>query len=187
MADSDGNEIANSDYFSPYIKKRYSLSESKLEVVNGKLQTEYLENLPPGESVLKWFYEVLGVLDSKSSALMRLNGVMVAAASFLLGPANASTWIKILISLSALCSSISIFLCLFVVSVTWPFLGRASVTSPDSAERVARVVDFTKEFSDLDSTINRRVKLYKNAWRLSMLSAAVFIFAFALYSYQFIK
>ena len=35
--------------------------------------------------VIEWLYSVLTTLDAKASALMRLNGVLIAAAAFLLG------------------------------------------------------------------------------------------------------
>src|SRR5262249_33963389 len=85
------------------------------------------DGAPPVTQV-KWLYEILTVLDNKASALMRLNSVMLAAAAFLLRPVEKPGQIPAMdvrLLLIALLSSISIALCLLIVSVDWGFLGLA--------------------------------------------------------------
>jgi hypothetical protein len=70
-------------------------------------------------------YFVLSVLDSKASALMRLDGVLLAAATFgisaRLYPVRG--WEFGTIALSCL---VSMMLCLCVVAVDWKFLGHVT-------------------------------------------------------------
>lgn len=173
--------------FSDYIKKRHALSLATFDVVQEKLEAKIPADAIPGESFLRWIYEVLGILDTKASALMRLNGVMLAAATFMLAPtSNASLLTKIIITISALPSSISIILCLLIVNVGWPFLGKAGVVKPTetTTENPLPKIDFSTEFSDLESMIGKRTCIYRTAWTLSLIAAAAFIFALVLYAFH---
>ncbi|WP_192560504.1 hypothetical protein [Pseudomonas allokribbensis] len=174
--------------FSHYIKKRQALSSTAFGINNTKLEAT-IQNTPiSGENLLKWIYDVLAILDTKASALMRLNGVMLATTTFMLIH-GATLQIKVLIIFNALPLTLSIILCLFVVNVDWPFLGKAKMPkTPDSATEIAgQTIDFTEEFSRLESMIGIRTLIYRWAWGLSLFAAVAFIIALAIYlSNQFV-
>src|SRR5207247_2344942 len=89
-----------------------------------KVVAQYPTDTPKGGEALDWIYQLLNILDTKASALMRLNSVMLAAAAFLLNPVyNAGRCVKYAVALSGIGSTLSIAICLLVVSVDWRFLG----------------------------------------------------------------
>ncbi|MGB8411043.1 MAG: hypothetical protein WCE58_14195 [Gallionella sp.] len=152
----------------PYIQKKGALEKSGYGCKKGKINSNITAN-----DAVKWFYEVLTALDAKASALMRLNGVLIAAAAFLLGIfGRTGTTIlsttaldSVSIICSALLSAISIGLCLFVVNVSWDFLGKVTINGND--------FDFHEEIKSLENVVNRRQFLYRSAWWISLLSRPV--------------
>jgi len=80
--------------FSPYVRRRYALSAAT--ETGDKIISSTPPDLLKGEKALEWIYGLLGVLDQKASALMRLNGVMLAAAAFLLHPQYHLLWQRVL-------------------------------------------------------------------------------------------
>src|SRR5262249_45956502 len=112
--------------FQDYVVLRQGLVTAKLE--DGRLTCPVPPD-PTADKAVEWLYFVLSVLDAKASALMRLNGVMLAAATFLLGffaksgPLESMKESHSIVFWIAGLSSISIALCLLVVSIDWPFLG----------------------------------------------------------------
>jgi hypothetical protein len=164
-----------------YVRKRFALNRTLIG-----------ENVPPVDprepaqvsagSVVEWLYGLLGVLDGKASALMRLNGVLIAAAAFLLGlfGRGEKTLLEvtpmhaILIVLSAAGSALSIFACLWVVNVSWPFLHKVPV--PDK-ESVARS-DCKQEIIGLAKACLHRACAYRCAWGVSLVASAMFVFEF---------
>src|SRR4026207_120889 len=120
-----------------------------------------LNSTPPEkvcETTVNWLYQLLGLLDTKASALMRLNSVMVAAAAFVLNPQFGS-WqsMKYLIAGSALLSAFSIAICLLVVAVDWPFLGLVKKI-PLSDGKVKW--QFAKELFHLQKMVDFRRRFY---------------------------
>jgi hypothetical protein len=128
--------------------------------------------------MLAWLYAVLTTLDGKASALMRLNGVLIAAAAFLLGlfRRQGGTILSLtdfdarLIVVSALLSAISIFCCLWVVNVSWSFLGRV--------KKKGEVFDCTEELTHLDRACTFRQRTYRAAWWISLFSVLAFLVEF---------
>src|SRR4029077_12403372 len=129
------------------------------------------------KDVLDWMYAILTTLDSKASALMRLNGVLIAAAAFLLGlfGRQGGTILSthkveaLVITTSALLSAIAIFLCLFVVNVSWPFLGKTGDGPIFTCE---------EEVSALDKAYKFRQTVYRIAWRISLGASVEFLLEF---------
>src|SRR5437016_3447274 len=122
-----------------YIQKRYALQKIQLGP-GSDCSWKPKEGEPDtitADKVVEWIYAVLSTLDSKASALMRLNGVLIAAAAFLLGLFGrqgtsilATTHSHALLIMGcALLSATSIGFCLFVVNVSWSFLGRVRAAS----------------------------------------------------------
>ena len=62
-----------------FVRKKYWLSQLQLR------SDEAATHTASAETAIKWLYDILTMLDAKASALMRLNGVLIAAAAFLLG------------------------------------------------------------------------------------------------------
>ena len=186
----------------PFLLKRRALEEAhskaekhallkllehlgKTEVPNPA--TDLTEAEPITAKALKtcdWLYSLLNTLDSKASALMRLNGVMVAAMSFLSGPvqpvsplsgqpqavlhhtfsALENTLLASLV-LSSLASIISIGLCLFVVAIDWDFYEHVKLDPTP---------DFSREVYELQKITLCRQRCYRLAWRFSAVGILVF-------------
>jgi hypothetical protein len=131
------------------------------------------------KEVLEWMYAILTTLDSKSSALMRLNGVLIAAAAFLLGLfqrqggtiLSTSHADALVITTSAFLSAVSIGCCLFVVNVSWPFLGKMIKASDGR-------FDCTAEITALDEACTFRQRAYRSAWYISLVASAEFVLEF---------
>jgi hypothetical protein len=124
--------------------------------------------------MLEWLYGLLGVLDTKASALMRLNGVMLAAAAFLLNPAaNSSQAMKFLVAGSAVGSTISIACCLLVVGVDWRFLGLV--------EEKGTQLDFSQEFFHLQNVVGFRQGCFRLGWTISFLATVSFLVAIVIF------
>ena len=159
--------------FCDYVIRRHALSKTKT-INPGKVLAPYAlaGEAPTGDKVLEWIYQLLSVLDTKASALMRLNGVMLAAAAFMLRPdGEPSRAFTFIVASSAIGSTVSIAFCLLVVSVDWRFLGLA--TSDDSKKEI----DFTDEFFHLQKVTDFRQFFYRAAWTISLLSTFAFFVA----------
>jgi hypothetical protein len=157
-----------------FVRKKYWLT--RLHIGDG--ESTGLSRSVTAETAIKWFYDVLTTLDTKASALMRLNGVLIAAAAFLLGVVGRSgttilstePWDSRLIILCALLSAFSITLCLFVVDVSWPFLGKTIVVGDDC--------NATDEIVSLDKVCNFRRRMYRLAWLISLIASLGFLLEF---------
>lgn len=109
-----------------YVQRKAALEKAKYSdptKVNASMDDNEEIN---AKDVVAWIYSVLTTLDGKASALMRLNGVLIAAAAFLLGlfdQKSETLFLKtnfdvLIIIWSALLSAFSIGLCLLVVNVS---------------------------------------------------------------------
>lgn len=133
------------------------------------------EKIPPGEAV-DWIYAVLSMLDAKASALMRLNGVLIAAAAFMLGLFKRDTILAtsgfdaIAVVFAALLSAVSMTLCLLVVNVGWHFLGLA--------RRRGTKFSFGDEIAALSKALASRQGAYMAAWKVSLVASAIFLAEF---------
>jgi hypothetical protein len=169
-----------------YIQKRYALQ--KIELGPGSecsWKPKVGEEKITADRVVDWIYTVLSTLDSKASALMRLNGVLIAAAAFLLGLFGrqgtsilATThWDALLIMGCALLSATSIGFCLFVVNVSWSFLGRMQAASDGT-------VTCSDELLWLERARSFRQRMYRVAWWISFIASLAFILEFTSQAYH---
>jgi hypothetical protein len=111
-------------------------------------------------------YAVLTVLDSKASALMRLDGVMLAAGLFGIS-ANlyrAKSWEFGIIALS---SVVSMMLCLAVVAVDWKFLEYVTGRAP--------LYNFEREIESLRKVRWLRELCYRWAWFFAVVASWGFL------------
>jgi hypothetical protein len=158
-----------------FVQKRYWLT--KFDIGDGEGTSE--RRSVSADNAVKWLYDVLSTLDSKASALMRLNGVLIAAAAFLLGVVGregttilaTGPFDSRLIIVCALLSAVSIFSCLFVVNVSWPFLGRTTVS-----DKGFTCVD---EVTSLDKACTFRRRMYRIGWWISLVASLGFLVEFA--------
>ncbi|SDZ71401.1 hypothetical protein SAMN05518854_117133 [Variovorax sp. YR266] len=163
-----------------YLQKRKALERAG----NDCKGTAESKDLIPSE-VVAWIYGILTMLDTKASALMRLNGVLIAAATFLLAQFASPHSLMlggrvqaVLVVVAALLSAISITLCLFVVNVGWPFLGKAEISGA--------TVKFSEEICALSKTMNRRQLCYRSAWWVSLVASGCFFFELFMQTYHII-
>jgi hypothetical protein len=166
------------DTVAPYILNRHLL-ELVSEASDGKIIYSGEETFPPGGKRLEWIYLILTVLDTKASALMRLNGVMLAAAALLLNPTyKGGMSVAIPVAVSAIGSVTSIILCLLVVAVDWPFLGLVKKVNKGGGMVEA---DFCEEFKHLTFVAHLRQVLYRLAWSISFVGGLCFLVAMFLF------
>jgi hypothetical protein len=169
-----------------YIQRRYGIK--KIELGKGKTGSykpdPATENITANEAI-EWIYAVLTTLDSKASALMRLNGVQIAAAAFLLGLfgrqgtsiLSTTRCDALLIVGCALLSALSIGVCLFVVNVSWPFLGKVE-------QHADGTIKCSEEILALEKARNFRQRMYRFAWFLSLAASAAFLVEFLAQTYM---
>lgn len=125
------------------------------------------------DQALDWLYQLLGILDAKASALMRLNGISLAAALVLAGQAthigmsDFGPVSRVVTMVVALLSAVSILCCLFVVNVSWKFLDRVDDTGQGGLR-------FSREMRSLQNAGNFRQFMYRAAWWVSLLASVMF-------------
>ena len=164
-----------------YVRRRIALDKAESSNPAAMIVTLNGSEMVKAKDVIDWTYSVLTILDSKASALMRLNGVLIAAAAFLLGLfgreggtiLSTTNRDSVIIATSAFLSAVSIFLCLFVVNVSWNFLGKVSKKSP---------FNFAEEIESLDKTGTRRQYAYRAAWIISWVASVEFLAEFLMQS-----
>lgn len=145
------------DAGSAFAEASVSLDRKK----NGELCDEKLK--------IEAIYRVLSVLDSKASALMRLDGVMLAAAAVILtssvGPLiYADGMAKVIMVLAAL----AITLCLAIISIDWSFFRFVKAKDDDGHA-------FDEEIKYLRKVMVFRTLVYRLAWLFSLASGLMFI------------
>ncbi|HEV8721568.1 MAG TPA: hypothetical protein VGW77_13120 [Candidatus Binatia bacterium] len=129
-------------------------------------------------AIKKHFYSNLTTLDSKASALMAFDGILIAAATFAFPTAFSDLWRWVLLAVIVI-ALIAAGFCLGVAQVSYPFLGKVMITSrPPRA-----ALDFAEELNALDVAVQRRTSFYRTAWRLSFGTVIVspIMFIIALY------
>jgi hypothetical protein len=161
-----------------YVQKRYALAKTILKDPATIRCAPLTDNESVGaKDVVDWIYGVLTILDAKASALMRLNGVLIAAAAFLLGLfgrpggsilSTTSLDAAVIVSLAVL-SAFSIFCCLLVVNISWPFLGKVAKNNN------GRTFDFADEIDSLDKASRFRQSAYQLAWGISSVASIGFL------------
>jgi hypothetical protein len=126
----------------------------------------------PAKDALEWLYGALTTLDQMASALMRLNGVMVAAAAFLLRRQSLEEAEVVSTSIAwiAVFSSVSIGMCLFVVAMDWQSLGLV--------RNEGNQIDYTNEIFHLQRIAAWRQRIYRIAWWVSLIATGMFVYEF---------
>jgi hypothetical protein len=162
-----------------YVQRRHALATAHLRNP-GSVCCEPLGEHESVEAreVVDWIYGMLSILDAKASTLMRLDGVLIAAAAFLLGlfgrPESILSTTRsdaMLVILAACLSAVSLFLCLFVANISWSFLGKVTRNSN-------RTFEFAREIESLDRAMRFRQTIYQLAWLVSLIASIGFLLEF---------
>jgi len=131
---------------------------------------------PPNALLIKeCFYSNLTVLDTKASALMAFDGILIAVASFTVqagGVFEKQPVVPLIVIITAL---IAAGLCLFVAQISYPFLGKV-VIKPGTPG----TLDCTDELNALHGAVDWRTGFYRIAWVLSLIAIALFLIMFIL-------
>ena len=129
---------------------------------------------PHGPEIVKTFYDILTVLDSKGLALLAFDGIVVAATTFAAEKGGVfhrrgmARWLAIVIIILSLAAAA---LCLFVSEVSYSFLHYVDCTAPDK-------LDFSPEIARLATLVDWRTAYYQSAWWLSMIAIPLFFVLF---------
>jgi hypothetical protein len=119
---------------------------------------------------LEFFYESLSVLDHKAEALMVFDGILIAAAAFLLDRGNLHRihkWRRILLLVAIMLALFAAAACLFVARIKYSFLGDVTI--------VGGKLQLDEEFKALAIVLARRTFDYQLAWYLSVSAVCISI------------
>jgi hypothetical protein len=129
---------------------------------------------PHGPEIVKSFYDILTVLDSKGLALLAFDGIVVAATTFAAEKGGVfhrrgmARWLAILIIILSLAAAA---LCLFVSEISYSFFHYVDCTDPDK-------LDFSPEITRLATLVDWRTAYYRIAWWCSMIAIPLFFILF---------
>ena len=129
---------------------------------------------PHGPEIVKTFYDILTVLDSKGLALLAFDGIVVAATTFAAEKGGVfhrrgmARWLAILTIVLSLAAAA---LCLLVSEITYSFLHYVDCVAPDR-------LDFSNEISRLATLVDWRTAYYQISWWCSMIAIPSFFVLF---------
>jgi hypothetical protein len=124
--------------------------------------------------MVKTFYEILNVLDSKGLALLAFDSIVVAATTFAAEKGDVFhrrgfvRWLAIIIIVLSLTGAA---LCLFVSEISYPFFHFVECTGSDT-------LDFSNEISRLATLVEWRTSYYRLAWMCSIVAIPLFLVLF---------
>ena len=129
---------------------------------------------PHGPEIVKTFYDILTVLDSKGLALLAFDGIVVAATTFAAEKGGVfhrrgmARWLAILIIILSLTAAA---LCLLVSEISYSFFHYVDCTAPDR-------LDFSNEITRLSTLVDWRTEYYQISWWCSMIAIPLFFVLF---------
>jgi hypothetical protein len=135
-------------------------------------------NPPKAKDTTEFLYAALTILDSKASALMTFDSILIAAAAFTIEKDSGFDWQRVFTLLAIVIALVAAALCLLVARISYRFLGKVAMT-PAAAETPARL-DYSNELSALDEAVIKRTGYYRTAWGLSLMALVPFIVMFVL-------
>jgi len=124
--------------------------------------------------VMRTFYEILTVLDSKGLALLAFDGIIVAATTFaaekggVFQKRGIARWLAIVIIILSLSAAVA---CLFVSEISYPFFYYVSCNAPSS-------LDFSNEIGRLALLVDWRTDYFHFAWWCSIVAIPLFLVMF---------
>ena len=129
---------------------------------------------PHGPEIVKTFYDILTVLDSKGLALLAFDGIVVAATTFAAEKGGVfhrrgmARWLAILTIVLSLAAAA---LCLLVSEISYSFFHYVDCTAPDK-------LDFSNEIHRLATLVDWRTDYYQISWWCSMIAIPSFFVLF---------
>jgi hypothetical protein len=105
---------------------------------------------------IKYIYTILGYLDSKASALMTFDGVILAVLAIVVGDSSKSTATIAICAADAALIMFSIASCVLVIDVSWSFL---SLARPEAGQP-----NDNFEVTELRKVLFFRERAYRCAW-----------------------
>lgn len=129
---------------------------------------------PHGPEIVKTFYEILNVLDTKALALLAFDGIIVAASTFVAEKGDVFRkrglvrWLAILIIFLSL---VAAAFCLFVSEISYSFFHYVECTASDK-------LDYSNEITRLATLIEWRTVYFQIAWALSIVAIPLFMAMF---------
>jgi hypothetical protein len=115
------------------------------------------------KTILDEIYKFLGILDSKASALMRYNGIILAVIALMVRQSRTMPSVTYYIVALTIAS---ILACLLVVGIFWRFLGWVKPTGANDTEKFGTELDL----------IRRVLILRELAYQLAWWASAVVLF-----------
>ena len=127
-----------------------------------------------GPEIVKTFYDILTVLDSKGLALLAFDGIVVAATTFAAEKGGVfhrrgmARWLAILTIVLSLAAAA---LCLLVSEISYSFFHYVDCAAPDK-------LDFSSEIRRLATLVDWRTAYYQISWWCSMIAIPSFFVLF---------
>lgn len=132
---------------------------------------------PKAKDTTELFYAALTILDSKASALMTFDSILIAAAAFTIEKGGG--FVAIVLTLFGIVMAlVAAALCLLVARISYPFLDKVTITSAAAGNPAQ--LDYSNELSALDEAVGTRTRYYRVAWRLSVAALFPFLIVFAM-------
>ena len=126
------------------------------------------------KEVMRTFYDILTILDTKGLALLAFDGIIVAATTFaaekggVFQKRGLARWLAIIIIILTLSAAVA---CLFVSEVSYPFFFYVNCQSAHS-------LDFSNEVSQLAARVEWRTDYFHFAWWCSIIAIPLFLVMF---------
>ena len=153
--------------FQPWKFLSYCISEKRFISARAKLYNSDTS----ATKEIKFIYSILGYLDSKASALMRFDGIILAVLAIV--AQNSSFNTAAISAVVALLILSSIACCVLVIDVSWPFL---SIARPENGKN-----NDSAEVQELQKVLYFRERAYRWAWGLSALAMIAIFFGAVLF------
>jgi hypothetical protein len=122
------------------------------------------------KDVVRTFYDVLTILDTKGLALLAFDGIIVAATTFaaekggVFGKPGLPRFLAILVIVLSLAAAVA---CLFVSEISYPFFHYVSCNQTNG-------LDFSAEISRLSDLVTWRTDYFIFAWWCSITAIPLF-------------
>ena len=136
------------------------------------------QNCASNKDCLAQLYSFLTILDTKATGMLTVDTLFIALLAFLASPEAFSKFLnvpypRLVIEIQLILASLSAFLCLLVVRVSWKFLAEVP-TTPTSPGH------FEVELKRLANVLDDRTLYYWFAWLLAL---ATFVLTLAWWSW----
>lgn len=152
---------------------KYVVSDDRIAIDKGKRKSTL-----KFDDRKEYFYEHLGILDTKASALLRFDGIILAVLALLMRRDISTLFsddpsLRCWITIEFVMIILSMFFCLLVVGLFWPFLGAAKPGKWPFGFKAAKGGTKNDEVDFLGKTLWLRERSYVVSWWLSLLSIGV--------------